>query len=124
MHNAHGSTPIRLALIAFALATTIAFAGCVTTPDADRPPQEPTYVLVENQSFLDANVFVIRGGQRTRLGLVNGNSRQRFRIPDRLLFGVSSLQFLIDPVGSSRTPISNEIQVSAGEELRLVIPPM
>lgn len=108
---------------ALAVAATVTVAACAIPRGADRPAQEPTYVMVVNQSFLDANVFVVRGSERTRLGLVNGNSSRRIRIPDRLLFGVTSLQFLIDPVGSARTPISNEIQVVAGEELRLVIPP-
>jgi hypothetical protein len=38
------------------------------------------------------------------------------------MFGVTSLRFEIDPLGSRRTPISEQITVSPGEEVTLRIP--
>ena len=40
-----------------------------------------------------------------------------------MIFGVTSLRFVADPVGGPSTPVSNEINVTAGEEVRMVIPP-
>jgi hypothetical protein len=108
-----------LLLAAPACRTKGAEAGAKPTAERAR-----TTVRVENRSFLDHNVFVLRGGQRIRLGTVTGNSSQTFTIPSNLIFGISSLQFLVDPIGGSRQPISNEIRVSEGDEVQLVIPPM
>lgn len=94
-------------------------SGTTPTPTA----QARTTVTVENRSFLDHNVFVLRGGQRVRLGLVTGNSSQTFTIPSNLVFGVTSLSFLVDPVGGARQPVSNELPVSAGDAIQLIIPP-
>lgn len=106
----------------------LALPACSSSKNAEagaRPTAERarTSVRVENRSFLDHNVFVLRGGQRIRLGTVTGNSSQTFTIPSNLIFGISSLQFLVDPIGGSRQPISNEIRVSEGDEVQLVIPP-
>ncbi|MHB1223733.1 MAG: hypothetical protein ACYC2G_06745 [Gemmatimonadaceae bacterium] len=106
----------------------LAVPACRSSKDAEagaKPTAERarTSVRVENRSFLDHNIFVLRGGQRIRLGTVTGNSSQTFTIPSNLIFGISSLQFLVDPIGGSRQPISNEIRVSEGDEVQLVIPP-
>jgi hypothetical protein len=110
-----------------ALAALLALPACASTPGGEagepRAQREPTTLVVDNQSFLDANIYVLRGSQRIRLGLAGGNTRSRFTIPANLIFGVTTLQFLADPVGSGRTPVSNEIRISEGEEVRLTIPP-
>jgi hypothetical protein len=91
---------------------------------ADAPtPQRRTTVLVDNRGFLDMTIYVVRGGQRIRLGTANGHSRTRFTIPAHLIFGTTTLQFLADPIGGNRSPVSNEIGVSEGEEVELVINP-
>ncbi|HEX5580968.1 MAG TPA: hypothetical protein VFX39_05270 [Gemmatimonadaceae bacterium] len=105
----------------------VAATGCASSGQkADtegRPEAEPTTLLVENRSFLDQNVYVLRGSQRIRLGTVTGSRTQRFTIPANLIFGVSSLRFLVDPIGGNRQPVTEEINVSPGDEVQLVIPP-
>ena len=86
-------------------------------------PAPPTYLKVENQAFLDMNVYVYRSSQRIRLGTVNGNSTTRMRIPSNLLFGSTPLRFQADPIGGNRASISQEISVSPGDEVMLTIPP-
>lgn len=86
-------------------------------------PAEPTYVRVENRAWLDMNVYVYRSSQRLRLGTTNGNSTARYVIPKSLLFGPTPLRFQADPIGGNRQPISQEISVSPGDEVVLVIPP-
>jgi len=113
------------------LLALLALPACATTRSGDpsdpaaerRPEPEPTTLLVDNQSFLDANIYVLRGGQRVRLGMARGNGRTRLTIPANLIFGATTMQFLADPVGSNRTPVSSEIRVDAGDEVRLTIPP-
>jgi hypothetical protein len=86
-------------------------------------PQPRTSVRVENQGFSDMTIYAIRSGQRVRLGNAPGNSTTTFTIPPNLIFGATPLRFLADPIGSNRTPVSDEITVQPGDQVRLVLPP-
>jgi hypothetical protein len=114
----------RIALVMSAMCLSLA-AGCMQNNDPETEPAqyEPTYIRVENRAFLDMNIYVYRSSQRIRLGQATGNSTTRFRIPNNLLFGATGLRFQADPIGGNRTPISQEISVSPGDEVNLVIPP-
>lgn len=109
------------ALPAFVL--ILVLAACAARENGPEAGTMPTTVQVENQAFLDMTVYVLDGTQRVRIGMVPGNSTRTLQIPERLVFGVSSLRFQVDPVGSQRAPISQEITVSEGQALRLIIPP-
>jgi hypothetical protein len=82
-----------------------------------------TTIEVENQSFYNMTVFVFEGGRRVRLGTVPGLATRTFPIPERLLFGITSLRFQLDPLGGDRTPLTQEIAVTRGDALRMIIPP-
>jgi hypothetical protein len=78
---------------------------------------------VENRGFADMVIYAISGAQRFRLGLANGNSTRAFTIPTALLRGAGPLRFVADPIGGSRSPISEEIVVQPGDVVSLTIPP-
>lgn len=102
----------------------LALAACGGSKRRSAPaPQPRTTVRVENQGFSDMTIYAIRSGQRVRLGTAPGNSSTTFTIPANLIFGATPLRFLADPIGSSRTPVSDEITVQPGDQVRLVIPP-
>jgi hypothetical protein len=101
----------------------VCLATCASAGENEPVVQDGTTVTVENQNFLDMNVYVLDGAQRIRLGTVPGVSMRTLSIPERLVFGVSSLRFQVDPIGSAQAPVSQEITVRAGMALRLVIPP-
>ena len=86
-------------------------------------PQPRTSVRVENQGFADMTVYAIRSGQRVRLGIATGSNTTTFTIPANLIFGATPLRFLADPIGGRGTPVSDEITVQPGDQVRLVIPP-
>lgn len=109
-----------LALIGLIAAVAGCGAGRKPTTPAQEAPQ--TTLVVDNRGWVDMTIYVLRGTQRMRLGIVPGTSVRRFVIPSTLIFGATPLRFLADPIGSSRTPISNEISVRPGEEVRLLIP--
>ena len=117
-----------------ALLALVAVAGCARSggsygtppkPDADaRRDNERTVVRVENLSFNDATVYVVRSGaQRIRLGFAGGSRTTVLTIPESLVRFPTPLRFLADPIGSNRAPIGNEITVSPGDEVVLQIPP-
>ena len=78
---------------------------------------------VENRSWSDMNVYIVRGGSRIRVGTVTGNSTARFPIRADLVGLGVPLRFLADPIGGNRTPVSEEISVLPGDEVGLIIPP-
>jgi hypothetical protein len=103
------------------LATATACAG--RSGEAAPEPTEAAAVQVQNQGFSDMVVYAINGGQRIRLGLATGNSTHTFTIPRHLIRGAGGIRFLADPVGGSRTPVSEEMTVNPGDIVTLTIPP-
>ena len=119
----HARAPVALALTAGLIALVV-MAGCRSANRGGQAVQRPeTFVEVENRSMLDMTVYVMRGGERRRLGLVNALSTQVLAIPSTLVEGMGVLRFVADPIGASRTPVSEEIVVRHGDTVRLIIPP-
>ena len=104
-------------------ALALAAAACSPKIRSQAPEQATATLRVENQGFADMTIYAVRSGQRTRLGTVTGNSTSRFTIPSNLIFGATTLRCLADPIGSTRTPVSDEITVQPGDEVQLIIPP-
>lgn len=111
----------RECLTLLAAAAMIACGGSRASTAAGT--EQRTTVRVDNRSYLDMNIYLISGSQRIRLGTAGGNKQTTLRIPPQYIFGVSSLQFMADPIGGNRTPVSDTISVSAGDEVQLIIPP-
>lgn len=118
---------MRIAIRTMLLAgMTAALAACshqVRPDEGTGGPRAPTTVTVENQGFTDMTIYVISSGARMRLGLAVGNTTTKFKIPDYLVGGLTPLQFLADPVGGTRAPVSDQITVSPGEDVHLTISP-
>lgn len=87
----------------------------------DRPTR--TTISVENQDFYDMTVYAVVNGQRNRLGIAPGNHTTELTVPAYLVNGVAQLRFVCDPIGGSRTPVSEEINVSPGDQLVMIITP-
>ena len=90
---------------------------------AEEQTTQATQVEVRNQNYLDVNVYVWSGTQRLRLGSVSGLSTRSLTIPTHLVFGITSLRFELDPVGSRGRPVTNEVSVVQGDEVVLTVPP-
>jgi len=78
-------------------------------------------VSVENREFADMSVYVIRSGQRLRLGTASGVGTTVLSIPDYLVQAGNELQFLCDPIGGAREQVSEQMTVYPGDELVLTI---
>lgn len=106
-----------------ALFVGAAAAGCATTPRSEVDGiSQRTIVTVDNRGFPDMTIYASRG-QRVRLGIAGGNTKTTFTIPPSLVTGTVTLFFIADPIGSTRASVSQEIAVSPGDEVGLVIPP-
>ena len=82
-----------------------------------------TSVKVDNRSFTDMTVYVSRSSQRQRLGLAPGNTVTVFTLPRGVVAPATPLRFVADPIGSPRASVSEEITVSPGDQVMMIIPP-
>ncbi len=115
---------MRIRSIAFAL-LLLGIAGCNAFSRGSGTDQsQPTVLQVDNQGFLDMDVFAARSVERVRLGIAPGNSKTNFRIPPSLISGLTPLRFIADPIGGRRASVSQEITVSPGDTVLLTIPPV
>ena len=106
------------------LAVGLLAAGCHHAgKQATAPPRAETAVKVQNQNYLDMDVFVVRGGQRIRLGMVTGLSTQLFMLRPEVVGTGTDLQFEFHPIGGRANPRTERIMVQPGDVIELTIPP-
>ena len=101
----------------------VAGMGCHRPPAAPLNPRAEVAVTVDNQNFLDMDVFIIRGGQRLRLGMVPGISSRILMVRPELIGYGTEVQFEVHPIGGRGNPITETISVRPGDVIRLTIPP-
>jgi hypothetical protein len=104
------------------LAALCAALGACASGKPAGTQQARTALRVENRSFFDMTVYLIRP-TRVRLGLAPGNATTTLAVPPSLVGQGTAMRFLADPIGSGATPVSDEIVVSPGDEVTLMIPP-
>ena len=105
-----------------AVAVMSACGGARSRPGVDQA--ERATIAVDNRAFTDMTVYVSEAvGSRRRLGLATGVSTTVFTIPSTVVGNGRELSFIVDPVGSSRTAISNTLFVQPGQRVTLTIPP-
>src|SRR5262245_24826278 len=105
--------------------TFAAFAGlmigtgaCAAHPGTGAPAPERVAVTVKNSNWMDMDVFAVRGTTRARVGSVTGLTTATFRVPANFApDGI--LQFMVDPVGSDGTYVTDKIVVSPGQRVEL-----
>ena len=116
-------TPLRTVAIA-ATAATLALGAAACGKRATSGPQRPvTMLIVDNQSTFEMTIYVVRSAERVRLGTARAIAETRLRLPAGMVFGATPLRFQADPIGSRQAPISSEILVHEGDQVRLRIPP-
>ncbi len=110
----------RFALVA---ATLLGAAACTGHGNDAPRPQPQSSVAVDNQAWLDVDVYAISGSQRTRLGTVTAHAQHTYRLPVSIVGSGRDLQFLVDPVGSTVQGTSWNIYVTPGQQVHLTVPP-
>lgn len=126
MQNAQGTrAPLGAIARCLVLALAVASLGCRTGRTAGNEDEGPvrTTIDVQNQDFNDMTVYALVNGSRTRLGIADGNKTTVLTIPDYLINGTTFMRFVADPIGGNRTPVTEEVDVSAGDQLVMVIQP-
>ena len=79
------------------------------------PAADPGMTLdVRNHNVLDMRVFLVRDGQRLRVGTVPSMTRQVFQVSPEMLGGALQLQLVADPIGSRDAFSTPPITVETG----------
>lgn len=79
---------------------------------------------VENRGFYDAVIYAIpANGVSTRVGTATGNTTTTMVLRADLLTNGGWLRFEANPIGGGQMVRSDRVQVDAGDEITLTIPP-
>lgn len=85
-------------LIALAIFFNLSACASAQQGGAFRPPEPKTFVVVQNDNYWDAKIYLLSDGQKTRLGLVEGHTNQKLRMPRNVNF-LGNLRFVIHFIG-------------------------
>jgi hypothetical protein len=121
--SAQADPAMKIKSLALAL-VLLGAAGCKTLSQGSgtADQNQPTILQVDNQGFIDMDVFTLRSSQRVRLGTAPGASKSNFTIPPSLVSGLTPLRFIADPIGGRRASVSQEITVAPGDTVVMTIP--
>ncbi|MBK5187301.1 MAG: hypothetical protein JJD97_03595 [Gemmatimonadaceae bacterium] len=121
----HAKSSLRPIAFRILLLLAAAAMGCRSAGAPRTTDESPvrTTIDIQNQAFDDMTIYAIVSGARTRLGIAPGNRTTTLTIPAYLLNGTSFMRFVADPIGGNRTPVTEEVDVSPGDQLVLIINP-
>lgn len=113
-----------------ALSATLALlAGCAANTGqtgsgvAKSAPPANVLVIVTNRSNWDMDVFLVRGGQRARIGLAPGNQTTRYSLTPAQYVGGSQVRILAVPIVSGQAVTSEPLTLTRGSAVTMDIPP-
>lgn len=106
---------IRVLIVVGIMWATLACGGARSGDPGSVPPGDVIVVHIENHNFYDATIYT-SAGKRLRLGMVPGNGSRTFRFR----WTHQALALVVDFIGAGGY-VTDEIVVSAGDEIQLII---
>jgi len=85
------------------------------------PRMKPTTVAVTNNNWSNVTVYLLRGGARYRLGMVNSMSTAVLRVPTVAVSAQGDVQLMVDPLGSTRGYVTPNLMVSPGDKIEFTV---
>jgi hypothetical protein len=82
-------------------------------------PANMVGVHVQNNNFLDVNVYAVSGSLATRLGTVTGSTSRDFMINPSLT--TQDFRIIAEPIGSNGTASTGLIQVGPGQTIDFTV---
>ena len=81
-------------------------------------PNMPVLVEVENHFQGDVVIYLLRGSQKERLGLVTALSNAAFTFPYRRLGSTGSSRLLAYPIAGSSAETSDPLNIQEGQSVK------
>ena len=85
---------------------------------AEREPHAE--LVVQNNNWLDAHLYVVRGGTKTSLGFMTALAKRKFELPSRIVPPGDDVQILVHLIGGASF-LTTAIDVYPGDVVDLVI---
>ena len=82
-------------------------------------PANAIFVHVNNQNFLDMDVYAVGSGLATRIGTVTGNSARDFVVDASM--ATTNFSIVATPIGGNGRASSGNIQVGPGQTVDFTI---
>jgi hypothetical protein len=104
-------------------------AGCAANPAQEQPkveqplPKDNVTLVVTNRSTWDMDVYLVREGMQSRLGLAPGGMSTRYSLTPAQFIGGGQIRIVAKPLVSGRTITSEPLTLSRGQEVTWDIPP-
>jgi hypothetical protein len=94
-------------------------SACAKSRSSDESAPAPAAdagmtLYVANHNLLDVRVFLLRDGQRQKIGVVPSMASRVFQVTTGELGGAYELQLLADPIGSRESFSTDPIPIQAG----------
>lgn len=104
-----------VARTAIALAA-ISIAGACASTQVTLPGEPTVSLIVENQNWLDAKIYLAGAGTRVRLGTVTSMDTGRMEIPHYAWQG-GAFQLEVELIGSNDHQLTHQILASSGDQV-------
>lgn len=103
-------------------------AACGSSRSSDEPREPAPYavasLVVENQDFKDYRIYIVNEiGLQYKLGTIQGNQIQEYRIPDTFSKSGASVRFMAIPLASPDRPSTQQIVLTPGDQITIRITP-
>ena len=107
-----------------ASATVSTATACSRNREAagDLAPASSIGLTVENQNFLDMDVYAVSDGLATRVGMVTGNSKRTFSLHPSM--ATRDLRIVATPIGGNGRASSGNVLVAPGQTIEFRIAPL
>jgi len=90
-------------------------AACASRRPAAADPRGEFALSVINHHWLDVTIYVVHGGERTRVGTVTASSNERFLLAGRLLGATREVYLIGHAVGSLEVIRTEVLLVQPGQ---------
>ena len=90
------------------------------TENAVAEPQLHAELVVENNNWLDAHLYAVRGGMKTSLGFMTALGKKTFELPSRAFLPGDDVQILVHLIGGVSF-LTTAVVVYPGDVVELVI---
>jgi len=106
------------------LVVALALPACSHSQPAqtEGPPPKRTVLQVVNRNFSDFTVFLVRFGDRVRLGTATGNTTSTFDFPSQFVQN-GTVRFEAHPIGGVGAARTEQISVQPGDIVTVQIQP-
>ena len=82
--------------------------GSPQSPVTGPAPEGASRLIVNNRSLADMDIYLVKSGARTRLGMAPGGKTSEFILQPGQLAGVGTIHFVAEPFGASGRPVTSE----------------